>query len=328
MEQHLTLRDVKQTLLPFFGNRAFLGQQRTRAELERDLAELGIVDPVAPVAQVPHAAGHHDRHVVGNAALTHRRAQLADARERVLRHQRILGVRQSVVSASQPRILVHDRRQPLRCLGIGALPQRAEGTTGADDRQVVDAVGCGDLRQLVRHAGTTGDSGDQTLGPLQHAVQHALRATHFPQHVDVDRTRPARDLPRAMDLLHGAVDRVLDQLLVPLAPGQRAIDLGDDLALGIIAVGVHRRHGADAARRCPGARRRMVGCRDALAPLDQRPDLAAVIIDWSQALEHVVVTPGAVTSRKAKGCATRALTRISRQPRTPGLPIASSYTAL
>jgi hypothetical protein len=72
-------------------------------------------------------------------------------------------------------------------------------------------------------------------------VQHALRAAHLPQHVDVDRALAARHLVGALDLRDGAVDRIADQLLVPLAPGQRVIDLRDDPAFGIVAVGIDRR---------------------------------------------------------------------------------------
>ena len=71
-------------------------------------------------------------------------------------------------------------------------------------------------------------------------MQHALRAAHFPQHVDVDRALAAGDLIGALDLRDGAVDRILDQLFVPLAAGQRLIDLRDDPAFGIVAVGVDR----------------------------------------------------------------------------------------
>jgi hypothetical protein len=67
---------------------------------------------------------------------------------------------------------------------------------------------------------------------FQHAVEHALRAAHFPQHVDVDRALAARNVERAADLLDRAVDRILDELFMPVAARQRAIDLRDDPALG------------------------------------------------------------------------------------------------
>src|SRR3546814_15939815 len=73
----------------------------------------------------------------------------------------------------------------------------------------------------------------------------ALRATQFPLHVDVDRALAARDVIGAPDLFDRTVDRVLDQFLMALAARQGAIDLRDDLAFGVIAVGIDRRHGAD-----------------------------------------------------------------------------------
>ena len=51
--------------------------------------------------------------------------------------------------------------------------------------------------------------------------EDALGAAHLPQHVDVDRALAAGDLIGALDLRDGAVDRILDQFLVPLAPRQR-----------------------------------------------------------------------------------------------------------
>ncbi len=181
------------------------------------------------------------------------------------------------MAAGQPGILIDHRRQPLRRLGIGALPQRAERTARGHDRQIADLVVRRDLRQLVRHAGAAGNARDQPLGPRQHAFQHPLRAAHFPQHVDVDRALATGVIPGALPLLARALDGIFDQFLMPLAPGQRAVDLGNDLALGVIAVGIARRHGADPAGRGPSPRRRMVRGGDALAPFDQRPHFPAVI---------------------------------------------------
>src|SRR3546814_762679 len=150
----------------------------------------------------------------------------------------------------------------------------------------MDIVPCRDFAELIGHAGAAGDPGDEPLRTLQHALEHLLRAAHFPQYVDVDRTLAAGDVVRAPDLVDRAVDRITDQLVVPLAAGQRAIDLRDDLAFGVIAVGVNRRDRPDTARRRPGAARHMVGRRHALATLDQRPDFTSAVKDRLQTFEH------------------------------------------
>src|SRR3546814_18960995 len=93
-------------------------------------------------------------------------------------------------------------------------------------------VPCVDSAGRIVHAGSAGDPGDEPLRPLQHALEHLLRAAHFPQYVDVYRTLAAGDVVRAPDLVDRAVDRITDQLVVPLAAGQSAIELRDDLAFG------------------------------------------------------------------------------------------------
>src|SRR3546814_10564336 len=98
----------------------------------------------------------------------------------------------------------------------------------------MDIVAPGDLAELVSQAGAAGDTGDQATGLFEHALRHALRATHFPQHVDVDRALAARDVIGAPDLFDRTVDRVLDQFLMALAARQGALDLRDDLAFGVI----------------------------------------------------------------------------------------------
>ena len=71
VEQDVAVVERGQLGLPVGRDRAFLGQQRASPELEGDLAELGVVDPVVPLVEPPHAAGHDDRHAVGNTALAH-----------------------------------------------------------------------------------------------------------------------------------------------------------------------------------------------------------------------------------------------------------------
>src|SRR5436305_1743916 len=80
MQEDVAFLQRHQPLLPVLGDRALLGQQGSRAELEDDLAELGIVDPILPFLQIPDAAGHDDRDAVGNAALAHHLAKLLDSR--------------------------------------------------------------------------------------------------------------------------------------------------------------------------------------------------------------------------------------------------------
>src|SRR5271154_52682 len=54
----------QQLALPGVGDRAFPGQKRPRAELERDRPELGIVEPILPLLEAPDAARHEDRRAV------------------------------------------------------------------------------------------------------------------------------------------------------------------------------------------------------------------------------------------------------------------------
>src|SRR3546814_2434005 len=73
------------------------------------------------------------------------------------------------------------------------------------------------------------------------------------------------------------------------------------LAVGIVAVGVDGRNGADAARRRPGARAGVVRRRNALAPLDQRPDFTTVVDDGLHAFEHAYLQmklPTLITARR------------------------------
>src|SRR6185369_15174077 len=151
------------------------------------------------------------------------------------------------------------------------------------DRKVVDAVGRGDLAELVGHARAAGDAGDEALRALENAVEDTLRAAHFPQHVDVDSALAAGHLVGALDLRDGAIDRIFDQLFVAVAAGERLVDLRDDAAFGVVAVGVDRADGADTAGGRPGARASMVCRRHALAAFDQRPDFLAGVHDGLEA---------------------------------------------
>src|SRR3546814_107403 len=124
--------------------------------------------------------------------------------------------------------------------------------------------------------------------PFEDAFQHALRAAHLPQHVDVDRALAPGDVPGALHLLHPAVDGIGDQFLMSPAAAQLAVDLGDDLAGRVIAVGVDGRNRADSASRRPCARRGVIAHRNALATLYQWQQFPAGIADRIHPLEHSV----------------------------------------
>ena len=129
-------------------------------------------------------------------------------------------------------------------------------------------------------------------------MQHALRAAHFPQHVDVDRALARRHVVGALHLRDGAVDRIFDELFMTVAASQGLVDLRDDAAFGIVAVGVDGGDGADAAGCRPGAAAGMVGRGHAFAAFDQRPYLAAAVEDGLEALEQNP-SPGRPCARRA-----------------------------
>ena len=84
--------------------------------------------------------------------------------------------------------------------GPHPLPAQSRGTQRASDRlhqganrrscirarrrhrQIIDAVGCCDLRQFVGHARAACDACDQTLRAFEHAVENCLGPAHFPKH--------------------------------------------------------------------------------------------------------------------------------------------------
>src|SRR5205823_2981817 len=144
VEQNVTLLQGQQLALPGLGDRALLGQQRPRAELEGDRADLGIVDPISPFAQVPDPAGHKDRRRV-EPEFGHHAAQLANPGIRRFRPRRILAVGDAVMPAGEPGILVNDTAEPVAEFVIGALPQGPERARRRDDRIVVDPVAGADV---------------------------------------------------------------------------------------------------------------------------------------------------------------------------------------
>ena len=113
---------------------------------------------------------------------------------------------------------------------------------------------------------------DQALGAFQHAMEHPLRCRHLPEHVHVDAAAAAGHLMGDARLLDAAADGIDHQFLMALAAGAAMVFLGDQLAIGVIGIGVHAGEGADAAGVGPGARALAVGDGNALAAFDQRQD--------------------------------------------------------
>ena len=267
------LAQGQQLALPHVRNRAFLGHQRAGPELEGDRAELGIVDPIAPLAQIPQPARHEDRGR-GEPELDHQIAQLAHPRIWRLGTLRVLAVGQPVMAAGEPRILIDDAAEPVAEFVVGAFPQCPERPARGHDRIIVDAIAGADLGDLVGHAGAAGDAVDQAAGAFEHAVQNPLGGRHLPQNVHVDAAFAVAAFMGDAGLLDAAGDRIGDQLFVPLAPGASVIDLGDQPTVVAITVGIDPGERADTAgcRPRPGAL--AVRHRDALAAFDERQRLA------------------------------------------------------
>ena len=178
------------------------------------------------------------------------------------------------MAAGEPGVFVNNAAEPLVEFVVGALPQGAEGAARGYDRVVIDAVAGADLGDPVWHAGAAGDAVNEAARALQHPVQDPLGGGHLPQHVHVDAALAVRALMRDPRLLDAAGDRIGDQLLMPLAPGAPGIELRDQFAGLVVAVGVDPGEGADPAGGRPGARALAIRDRDALAAFDQRQRLA------------------------------------------------------
>ena len=300
----------QQLALPRFGNGALLGHQRAGAELEDDGADLGIVEPVLPVAQVPDPARHHDGHVV-EAVLVHLLAQGDDSRIGGLGLFGILAVGKPVVAAGAPGVLVDDAAHPLGEAMVGALPERAERACRRDDRVVVDFVLRGHLGEPVGHPGAAGHAVNEAARGFEDAVQDALGGGHLPQHVHVEPTLAAGDVVGDPGLRDAAPDRVVDELLVTLLSRAPAIDLRHGTALLVVGIGVDAGEGADAAGGGPGAGTQAVGHADALAPFDQGQDLATRQPDCVQRLH----------SRSVHRCAWLDPRAVARQGGGPAPPL-------
>ena len=233
VEVHVAFVERQKPLFPSVRNRAFFGQQGSRAELKRDRPKLGIVDPVLPFAQEPHAARHNDRRFA-EAEFAHPLAQLEDPRIGIFGVVRVFAVGKTVVSAGAPRVFVDDAAEKLGEFVIGALPQRAECPAGRDDRIVVNPEMGRDLGHFVGHPGATGDAVHQFAGAFENANQNAFGSSHFPQDVHVDRPAPAGNFVGDLGLGDATVDGVLNELFVPLDPGAAGIVLRDQAPVGVV----------------------------------------------------------------------------------------------
>ena len=130
-------------------------------------------------------------------------------------------------------------------------------------------------------------------------MQDALGAAHFPQHVYVDRSTRPGNIIGALHLRNAAANAIFDKFFMALGTGTAGENLGDDIAIIVIAVGVDGRDGADTAGRCPCSRTCVICNRYTFATLDQRPNFATAIDDGLQTLEHVIPTPNNMRSWRA-----------------------------
>src|SRR3546814_16257761 len=121
------------------------------------------------------------------------------------------------MTARQLGILINHRGQPFLSLAIGAFPERTKSAGRTDDRQITYVIGSSDFTQLVRHARTTGNARDHSARPVKYAIQHALRAAHFPQHVDIDRALATGQFKGTTYLFHRTLTGILDHFLMPFA---------------------------------------------------------------------------------------------------------------
>ena len=285
VQQHITRFHRAKHVLPYLRDRALMRQQRTSSELEHDLADFGIVDPVVPFAQEPHAARHDDGGIFRHAFLAHSLAQRSDTRVWIFRLGRIFGVGQAVMSAGQPGIFIDHGCHEIGNLGVAALPQCPKGTGRGNDGQIVDVVTRRDFRKFIRHTCAASHAGDQSRAVFEHTFQNLLRTTHFPQHVDIDGALATGNFMGALHLFGRAVYGITNQLLEPLLTRRLRVNLGDRIAIVVVAVSIDCADSSNAASGCPCAGAQMVGCGNALATFDQWPDFLAAIAYRLQTLE-------------------------------------------
>src|SRR5206468_2232373 len=160
-----------------------------------------------------------------------------------------------------------------------------------------------------RHAGAAGDAVNEAPGAVEDAVQDPLGGGHFPQDIHVDATAAVGALIGHARLLDAPRYRVGDQLLMALAPGASVVELRDQLARLVVAVGVDPGKRADPVGGGPGSRAFAIRNRDALATLDKRQHLKT---RNPERIERP--HPIAPCSRTASVCTERVLCRSGRSP--------------
>ena len=95
-----------------------------------------------------------------------------------------------------------------------------------------------DFGQLIGHARTAGDAMDQATCAFQHAARNPFRPAHFPEDIGMDAALAAGQIPGALRLRDAALDAVFNQFFMPVAAGFAVIDLPDDAAIRVIAIGI------------------------------------------------------------------------------------------
>ena len=91
---------------------------------------------------------------------------------------------------------------------------------------------------------------------------------------------------RQANLCNAATDAVFHELFMTFRACFPVKNLRDHFAIFIIAVGINRRHRANAAGSSPCARTCVIGGGNALATFDQWPNFAATVHYGFQTLEH------------------------------------------
>ena len=172
------------------------------------------------------------------------------------------------MAARQPRVFIDHSAKPFGDFVISAFPERTERACRTDNRQIINAVLRGNFGQLVRHPRAAGNTGYHASGLLQHAVQDALCAAHFPQDVDVDRALATGNFIGAFDLRDAAANAVFDQLFMSFSAGFAVKHLRNHVAFVVITIRIHRRNRPDSASGSPCARTRVIGRGNAFTAFD------------------------------------------------------------
>ena len=108
---------------------------------------------------------------------------------------------------------------------------------------------------------------------LQHLGDDPFGAAHLPQDVGVDTALAAGDVPRAPGLGQRALNRVVDQFLMPLPPGAAMIDLRDRPPVCVETIGIDGTERANTAGQRPVAGGNAIGDGNTLAAFYQRENI-------------------------------------------------------